>query len=173
MTNRVLVLNQDYSPMTVCSVERAFLLIYLEKAELLNALKEKALRSVNATYPFPSVIKINRYVNMPYMGVVLTRQNIFRRDGHTCQYCGTHKDLTLDHLVPRSKGGKSTWNNLVTACRRCNARKGDYFIDQIDMKLKNMPHKPSYVMFLMDSSGHLQEEWKPYLMPHLKTKIVA
>ncbi|MEQ8712256.1 MAG: HNH endonuclease [Cyclobacteriaceae bacterium] len=173
MTNRVLVLNQDYSPMTVCSVERAFLLIYLKKAELLNAVESKSLRSVNATFPFPSVIKINRYVNMPYMGVVLTRQNIFRRDGHKCQYCGTHKDLTLDHLIPRSKGGKSTWNNLLTACRRCNARKGDYQIDQIDMKPKTMPHKPSYVMFLMDSSGQLQEEWKAYLKPHLKTKIVA
>lgn len=173
MTNRVLVLNQDYSPMTVCSVERAFLLIYLKKAELLNAVKDKALRSVNSTFPFPSVIKISRYVNMPYMGVVLTRQNIFRRDGHKCQYCGTHKDLTLDHLIPRSKGGKSTWNNLLTACRRCNARKGDYHIEQIDMKPKTMPHKPSYVMFLMDSSGQLREEWKPYLRPHLKTKIVA
>lgn len=173
MTNRVLVLNQDYSPMTVCSVERAFLLIYLKKAELLNAVKSKELRSVCATFPFPSVIKINRYVSMPYMGVVLTRQNIFRRDSHECQYCGTHKDLTLDHLIPRSKGGKSTWSNLVTACRRCNARKGDYLIDQIDMQPKTLPHKPSYVMFLMDSSGQLQEEWKAYLKPHLKTRIVA
>ncbi|MEQ9300617.1 MAG: HNH endonuclease [Cyclobacteriaceae bacterium] len=139
----------------------------------MNAVESKELRSVNATFPFPSVIKINRYVNMPYMGVVLTRQNIFRRDCHECQYCGTHKNLTLDHLIPRSKGGKSTWSNLVTACRRCNARKGDYLIDQIDMQPKAMPHKPSYVMFLMDSSGQLQEEWKAYLKPHLKTRIVA
>lgn len=173
MTNRVLVLNQDYSPMTVCSVERAFLLVYLKKAELLSDVKSKALRTIDATFPYPSVIKINRYVNMPYMGVVLTRQNIFRRDGHKCQYCGGRKDLTLDHLIPRSKGGKSTWNNLVTACRRCNARKGDYSLDQIDMKPNIMPYKPSYVMFLMDSTGELPEEWKPYLKSHLKTKIVA
>ncbi|MEM8895042.1 MAG: HNH endonuclease [Bacteroidota bacterium] len=173
MTNRVLVLNQDYSPMTVCSVHRAFLLIYLKKAELLNALDGKSLRSITETYPFPSVIKVNRYVNIPYMSVVLTRQNIFKRDGHECQYCGTHKDLTLDHLVPRSKGGKSTWNNLVTACRNCNARKGDHSLEKAGMKLKNVPRKPSYVMFLMDNAGQLQEDWKPYLKSYLKSKSVA
>ena len=103
----------------------------------------------------------------------MTRHNIFRRDGGRCQYCGTTKELTLDHVVPKSKGGKSTWNNLVTACKPCNARKGDFSLDQIDMKLKNQPYKPSYVMFLMDNSGLVQDDWMPFLKPHIKTRSVA
>lgn len=173
MTSSVLVLNQDFSPLTVCSRERAFLLIYLKKADLLSADKNAVLRSVSKTFQSPSVIKINRYVNIPYRGVVLTRHNIFKRDGNQCQYCGTSKDLTLDHLIPRSKGGKSTWSNLVTACKTCNARKGDFTPEKVGLKLKNRPSKPSYVMFLMDHSGQVREEWRQYLEPHLKSKSVA
>ena len=141
MMNAVLVLNQDFTPLTVCSVQRAFMLIFLNKAELLNEVTDKKLRSVTQSFPFPSVIKINRYINMPYKGVVMTRHNIFKRDGNQCQYCGTNKDLTLDHLIPRSKGGKSSWTNLVTACKKCNARKGDYSPEQVGMKLKKHPTK--------------------------------
>ena len=163
--NSVLVLNQDYSPLTICSVHRAFLLVFLEKAELLNIVEELQLRTISQSYPFPSVIKINRYVTMPYKGVVLSRHNIFRRDSHKCQYCGTSKELTLDHLIPKSKGGKSTWTNLVTACKKCNARKGDDSPEQVGMKLKNTPMKPSYISFLRSANGVLREEWKPYLNP--------
>jgi 5-methylcytosine-specific restriction endonuclease McrA len=74
-------------------------------------------------FPMPSVIRLNRYVNAPYKGVNLTRQNIFKRDNFECQYCGTRRDLTIDHVVPRAKGGLDSWLNLVTACKRCNAKK--------------------------------------------------
>ena len=80
-----------------------------------------------------------------------------------CQYCGTNKDLTLDHILPKAKGGKSTWINLITACRRCNTRKGDYTPEEIGLSLKNSPYKPSYVLFLRDFSGYAHEEWIPYL----------
>lgn len=163
MNDKVLVLNQDYSPLTLCTVSRAFLLVYLEKAELLAADKEGVLRSVSISFPKPSVIKIKNYVHVPYKGVVLTRYNIFKRDGYQCQYCGTTKDLTLDHLIPRSKGGKSTWNNLVTACKKCNSKKGDSNPKEAGLVLKKPPFKPSYIMFLKNSVGGIKDDWQPYL----------
>lgn len=165
MNQRVLVLNQDYSPMAVCTVQRAFLLIYLEKAELLNSVKDHFLRTVSRNYPMPSVIRINHYITVPYKGVVMTRQNIFKRDNYECQYCGVNRDLTLDHVMPRSRGGRSNWKNLVTACKRCNTRKGDFTPQEAEMKLMNVPYKPSYLVFIRESSGFVQEEWRPYLEP--------
>jgi 5-methylcytosine-specific restriction endonuclease McrA len=111
----------------------------------------------------PAVIKLRNYVNVPYKGVVLTRQNVFKRDGFMCQYCGTRKDLTLDHVVPKARGGKSTWVNLITACKKCNTRKGDYAPEEIGFSLKNFPYRPSYVLFLRDFSGYAHDEWIPYL----------
>ncbi len=165
-SKRALVLNQDYSPVTVCNIQKAFLLVYLKKAELVATDEILKLRSISKAYPFPSVIRLINYVSMPYRGVMLTRQNIFKRDGHNCQYCGSDKDLTLDHLIPRSKGGKSSWNNLVTACKRCNARKGDNKPEESGLKLARPPFKPSHVMFIRDFSGTVSEQW----MPYLKTK---
>lgn len=161
--NTVLVLNQDFSPLTLCSVERAFLLLYLQKADLQSEIQEKMLRSVNAFFPFPSVIRIRKYVNVPYKGVILTRHNVFKRDDFSCQYCGTGKDLTLDHLIPKSKGGKSSWTNLVTACKPCNARKGDYLPEEVGLKLSQKPIRPSYVMFLRSTTKSLRADWLPYL----------
>ena len=161
----VLVLNQDYSPLTICSVHRAFLLIYLNKAELLNEVEGQHLRTVTTSYPFPSVIKIAKYIHIPYRGVVLTRHNVFKRDSFACQYCGTGSNLTLDHLVPRSKGGKSNWTNLVTACKPCNAKKGDYTLEQSGMVLYNFPTKPSYLMFLKKSMNSFNQDWLRYLEP--------
>lgn len=158
----VLVLNQDFSPITICSAERAFLLVYLNKAELICELKEKMLRTVSQDFPFPSVIRIKRYASIPYKGVILTRHNIFKRDNHACQYCGDSHNLTLDHLIPRSKGGKSSWTNLVTACKTCNTKKGDYSPEEAGLVLRAKPAKPSYLMFLRSNMG-LQQDWIPYL----------
>ena len=163
MVGKVLVLNNDFTPLTVCSVYRAFLLVFSRKAELLSAEEGGFLRSITKSFPKPSVIRINRYVNIPYKGVVLTRHNIFKRDNNQCQYCGVSQDLTLDHLIPRSKGGKSSWNNLVSACKKCNAKKGDYTPEQAGLTLRKAPIKPSYIMFLRNSSGHLKNDWLPYL----------
>lgn len=159
----VLVLNQDYNPLTICSAERAFLLLYLDKADLLSQIKEKALRSVSTAYPYPSVIKVKKYISIPYKGVILTRHNIFKRDAYICQYCGANKDLTLDHLIPKSKGGKSTWTNLVTACKTCNSRKGDYNPEDVGMVLLRKPIRPSYVMFIRSTAKTIREDWLPYL----------
>ncbi len=163
--NTVLVLNQDYTPLTVCSVQRAFMLLFLKKADLISDIKEKRLRSISHSFPFPSVIKVKYYVSIPYKGVVMSRHNIFKRDGGKCQYCGTSKELTIDHVVPRSKGGKSTWTNLVTACKKCNSRKSDFPLEKVGMKLSKAPVKPSYLTFLRMNNGAFRDDWTPYLNP--------
>lgn len=160
---RVLVLNQDYSPLSLCSAERAFLLLYLEKAELVHDDPEHRMRTVDADFPMPSVIRLQKYIFIPFKGVILSRQNIFKRDRQQCQYCGKSKDLTIDHVMPKSRGGKSTWSNLVTACKRCNSLKGDKTPEEAEMPLTNKPFKPSYVMFVRNFSGFTSQEWLKYL----------
>lgn len=162
--NRVLVLNQDFSPLMVCSVERAFLLVFMNKSEMLRAANGYRLRTITRSFPMPSVIRLNRYVNAPYKGVTLTRQNIFKRDNFECQYCGTKRDLTLDHVLPTSRGGPHSWLNLVTACKRCNTVKGDFTAEEAGMRLRHRPYKPSYTLFLKDAPGMHQHEWEEFLL---------
>jgi HNH endonuclease len=163
MARKVLVLNQDFSALSICSVPKAFLLVYLDKAELIAESDLLRLRTINDDFPMPTVIRLHRYVNLPYKGVMLTRQNIFKRDGHQCQYCGTTDDLTLDHVIPKSRGGKTSWDNLSTACKRCNSRKGDFTPEEANMKLRLKPFKPSFIMFLRDFSGAIEQSWVPFL----------
>ncbi len=170
MGRKVLVLNQDYSALTVCSVPKAFLLVYLKKADMVAESEHEKLRSITESFPFPSVIRLHKYVYMPYRGVMLSRQNIFRRDGNRCQYCGSYDNLTLDHVMPKSRGGRTSWDNLISACRRCNAKKGDFTPEEAQMPLKVKPFKPSFVMFLRDCSGTLEDSWLPFI--GLKDKAV-
>jgi 5-methylcytosine-specific restriction endonuclease McrA len=163
INRRVLVLNQDFSPLSICSVQRAFLLVYLEKADLVSKSEDMQLHTISRIFPMPAVIKLKVYVRIPYKGVVLTRQNIFKRDNFQCQYCGTSQDLTLDHVIPKARGGKSTWSNLVTACKPCNTRKGDFMPEEIGFTIRNLPYRPSYIIFLRDYSGYTHREWEPYL----------
>lgn len=165
---KVLILNQDYQALAVCSIQKAFVLMYLNKAELVEEHPQRKLRTVSDNYPFPSIIRLFRYVQRPYRGVMLTRQNVFRRDSGSCLYCGSKSDLTIDHVLPKSRGGRSTWDNLATACRTCNARKGDLTPEEAEMPLSRAPFKPSFVMFLRDFSGNIQEDWLPYLGKGLK-----
>lgn len=160
------MLNQDNSPLMVCSVERAFILVFLNKSEMVRSANGHRLRSVTQSFPMPSVIRLNRYVNAPYKGVNLTRQNIFKRDGFECQYCGTRRELTIDHVVPRAKGGRDSWVNLVTACKRCNAKKGDFTPDEAGMLLRKKPFKPSYAIFLKDHMNGQAGEWDSFLGGH-------
>ena len=163
MKRSVLVLNQDYRPHSICSLQKGFLLVYLQKAEIVDEVEGLKLRTVSKSYAAPSVVRLSHYINLPYKSVELSRLNIFKRDGFECQYCGENKDLTLDHLIPRSRNGKSTWKNLVTACKRCNARKGDFSLEEVGLFLKQEPYKPSFIMFLRDFSGLDYAEWQPYL----------
>lgn len=165
MTNAgVLVLNQDYQAISICSPERAFVLVYLRKAELVHKRDDVRIRSISRAYDFPSIIRLSRYIQVPYRKVSLNRANIFRRDGYQCGYCGSRKDLTLDHVLPRSAGGRDTWENLLTACQSCNTQKGNRTPEQAKMKMLRKPYRPSFIMYLADFSGKIDDEWRPYLM---------
>jgi 5-methylcytosine-specific restriction endonuclease McrA len=160
---KVLILNQDYRALTICSIQKAFVLVYMNKAEMVAEYEDRPLHTVSATFATPSIIRLFRYVHLSYRGVILSRQNVFRRDGNECQYCGSTHDLTLDHVLPRSRGGLSTWENLATACKSCNAKKGDLTPEEAKMPLKRKPFKPSFLMFLRDFSGRIDQNWLPYL----------
>lgn len=101
---------------------------------------------------------------MPYKTVILTRKNILRRDGHKCGYCGRGDlPLTIDHIVPKSKGGDESWDNLVSACLPCNNRKGNRNPIEAGMELRIRTYMPSHVMFVKNNAGRIEETWKPYL----------
>lgn len=159
----VLVLNQNYQAIGVCTAERAFILVYMRKAEMLSDVPSRRLKTVRENFKFPSIIRLYRYVQIPYKKVNLSRQNIFKRDRMKCVYCGSKEALTLDHVIPKSLGGRDTWDNLVTACQKCNSKKGNMTPEEAGMELRYMPFRPSFVMFLSNFAGNIREDWKPYL----------
>lgn len=160
----VLVLNYDYQPIHITTWKRAVILILKQKAEVIEARPDRKLRTVRAEYPFPSIIRLLRYVPVPYKHIPLTRQNIFRRDGFRCGYCGTSHNLTIDHIVPRSQGGDDTWENLITACESCNRRKGNRTPQQAGMQLLIRPRRPHYLLFWLRGAEEIDTSWRPYLM---------
>lgn len=163
MKDKVLILNQDFSAIAVCSVHKAFLLVYLQKAEMVTKANGDVLRTVSHAYPVPSVIRLQRYARVPYYGIALSRHNVLRRDNYTCQYCGAGKNLTLDHLLPKSRGGETNWLNLVTACMHCNTRKGDRTPEEAGLKLQQKPIRPSLKIFLQYHLTTTNSDWKTYL----------
>jgi 5-methylcytosine-specific restriction endonuclease McrA len=163
MAQKVLVLNQDYSAFSICSATKAFLLVFLQKAEIVNSSLHLQLHTVSHSFPYPTVIRLFKYVYVPYKGIELSRQNVFKRDRNMCQYCGSTHNLTLDHVIPKSKGGKTSWENLITACQRCNSNKGHQTPEQAGLTIKIKPYKPSFIMFLRDFSGNLDDSWLPFI----------
>ncbi len=143
---RVLILNASFEPLHVCSLKRAVALLMHEVAERVED-GDKVLRSVNRDFPVPSVIRLKRFVKRPFrQRVAFNRRNLFKRDDHTCQYCGTRSnDLTLDHVLPRSRGGPTNWDNVVACCKRCNARKRDRTPDEAGMALQRRPYAPRFI----------------------------
>lgn len=163
LSGHVLVLNQDYQALTITSVQRAIILLLLQKAELIEAEEKRFVRSPNRRVPWPSIVRLKAYVRVPYKRVLLTRKNVIQRDAHRCQYCGASDRITIDHVMPRSRGGKDTWTNLVAACVPCNNRKGNNTPEEAGMTLARKPFRPSYVMYIRDFVGSLDHSWKPYL----------
>jgi 5-methylcytosine-specific restriction endonuclease McrA len=143
------------------------ILYFLEKAEIIATDTGRTIRTISTQYPYPSIIRLTRYKRVPYRGIMLSRKNIIRRDGNRCQYCGsTNSPLTVDHVLPKSRGGSDTWENLVTACVRCNNTKSDRSLVDAGMKLRSVPRRPSHVSFIVYSIGAVNEQWKPYLFMH-------
>jgi 5-methylcytosine-specific restriction endonuclease McrA len=160
----VLVLNQNYEAMSICNVQRAVVLLFLGKAELIAAKDSRKVRSTRISFPFPTIVRLRAYIRVPYKKIVLSRKNILRRDNHKCQYCSrADVTLTIDHIVPKSKGGDDSWENLVAACVKCNNKKGDRSPEDANMPLYKKPSKPSHITFMKHFVGRIDDEWKPYL----------
>jgi 5-methylcytosine-specific restriction endonuclease McrA len=143
---RVLILNASYEPLHVCSVKRAVNLLLHDVVERVED-SRRVLRTPSTLFPVPSVVRLKRYVRRPHrQRVAFNRRNVFRRDDQRCQYCGGRShDLTLDHVLPRSRGGATSWENVVACCRACNARKRDRTPEEARMQLQRAPAAPAFL----------------------------
>lgn len=162
MSKQVLVLNASYEPLSLVSVRRAVVLLLREKAELLEV-TEQLLRSSRRAIPVPLVIRLVHFVRLPHRKVPATRAAVMLRDAYTCQYCGAtpgRQLLTVDHVVPRSRGGAHDWGNLVTACTRCNQKKGSLLPDEAKMQLVRRPFEPSYMALVLLSNPIAAQRWE-------------
>jgi 5-methylcytosine-specific restriction endonuclease McrA len=160
---QVLVLNASFEPLNVCTVRRAHVLVFKGKAELVEELQQP-LRSAADTFPWPHVIRLLHYVRVPRaVKRKISRRALFARDGHKCVYCGSSGRLTLDHVVPRSRGGDSVWENVVTSCAPCNLRKGNRLPEEIEMRMHITPRAPTPALFVTLSASRIPDRWQPYL----------
>jgi 5-methylcytosine-specific restriction endonuclease McrA len=158
----ILVLNTDYLPINVTTFKKAFKLIYKGKAEIIED-EDNIIITNKKSFRKPTVIRLMNYVVIPYRKIILSRENIFKRDDGKCGYCTSTKNLTLDHIKPKSKGGLNTWENLVTCCFSCNSKKGDRTPEQAEMKLLITPFRPNPFYFISRIYKN-KIDWQPYLM---------
>jgi 5-methylcytosine-specific restriction endonuclease McrA len=160
----VLVLNATYEPINVCTVRRAVVLLLKDKAEIIER-AEWELHSATQTIARPVVIRLVSYVRIPRdtHRRKITRRAVFARDQWTCQYCGSRSSLTVDHVVPRSKGGPSSWENIVASCAPCNRRKGNALPRQVGMRLRKQPGTPNPSVFIHVASPRVPAAWMQYL----------
>jgi 5-methylcytosine-specific restriction endonuclease McrA len=160
---QVLVLNASFEPLNVCTVRRAHVLVFKGKVEMVEELRQP-LRSASDTFPWPHVIRLLHYVRVPRaVKRKISRRALFARDGHKCVYCGSSGRLTLDHVVPRSRGGDSVWENVVTSCAPCNLRKGNRLPEEIEMRMHITPRAPTPALFVTLSASRIPDRWQPYL----------
>src|SRR4030081_1469104 len=167
MQTPVLVLNASYEPINICGARRALVLV-LKGVARTEEEQGAVLHAARMRIAMPSVIRLLEYRRIPHQTRALSRKNILLRDRNTCQYCGVvlaSGELTLDHVIPRSRGGLSTWENLVACCHSCNRTKGNQLLVETPMKLMREPrafnlHTSRHIMRLM---GHSDDKWRKYL----------
>lgn len=163
MFKKVLLLSSSYEPIAFCSMKKALTLVFLEKAESIETRSKDVVKGVGRTFQCPSVIRLKTGSRSTRIKVQLNRKNIMKRDGFKCMYCGDTKNLTVDHVFPKSKGGKTTWENLVTACNSCNNLKDNKLLHEVGLKLTTVPKAPNRIVFLRQGVRNVEENWKPYL----------
>lgn len=165
MGQRVLVLNASYEPFQLISTRRAVVLLLQEKAELVEAAQQR-LRALGCSFAVPLVIRLVRYIKIPRrLRLPCSRRGVLARDRDVCQYCGAQPGrahLTVDHVLPRSRGGQTTWENVVTACRECNHRKGGRTPEEASMQLLSVPRQPQYVAFALLGELERHDVWRKY-----------
>ena len=165
--DRTLLLNTTFEPLGVVSWKKAITLVVLEKVEVIREY-EKEIRSVSRSVRLPSVIRLLGFVRNNHNGVKFSRKNVFMRDDYTCQYCGERfepKNLTCDHITPKSRGGITEWTNIVTSCIYCNLRKGDKLPDEVGMHPRRKALRPTGFHLLVLNLGIkvLPDYWKEYV----------
>ncbi len=163
---RSLVLNATYEPLCVVSARRAVVLVLSEKAEVLHD-SDEDMRSERLALKVPSVIRLRYFVKVPFRRrSALNRRAVFARDGGRCQYCGAAAE-SIDHVVPRAKGGSHTWENVVAACRACNTAKRDRLLSETTMVLRRRPSVPRELTWITVAVGTIPAHWEPYLQTAL------
>lgn len=165
MKDSVLVLNANFQPINVCSTRRAIMLVYGNKASIIKN-GRGYIYTIKNSYPKPSIIRLERMVVRPRLKVKFSRQEVFRRDNYTCQYCGKKNvDLTLDHIFPRKLGGKHTWTNVITACITCNRRKGCSTPEQADMHILRSPmYPPVSASYYFQNLIERYSDWEEFII---------
>ncbi|HEY8302432.1 MAG TPA: HNH endonuclease [Jatrophihabitans sp.] len=163
-SNGSLVLNATYEPLCVVTLRRAVVLVLAEKAIVVEA-GQTVMHSAHEAIPVPSVVKLARYVRVPYRREVpMTRRAVLDRDAHRCVYCGARAD-TIDHVRPRSRGGLHVWTNVVAACARCNHRKGDRLLAELGWQLTVAPVQPTATVAVVMGWTRREPSWRRYLDP--------
>ena len=160
--SRALVLNASFEPLSVVSARRATVLVLADKAAML-ATSGMTMRSERLEVEVPSVVRLHRYRRVPYgRRAALNRRTLFARDGHECQYCAGPAE-SIDHVIPRSRGGAHAWDNVVAACQACNTRKGDRLLTETSMQLRRQPVTPRGTAWVAISVGSVPDPWVPFL----------
>ena len=160
---RALVLNVTYEPLSVVAGRRAAVLVLTDRAEVVHE-SEHVLHSERLSLAVPSVVRLRTLVRVPYQRhVAISRRGVLARDAHQCQYCGARAE-TIDHVVPRSRGGTHTWENVVAACRPCNLRKGDRLLPTAGLSLRCRPAPPRRSLWVATAVGSVPAHWEPYLL---------
>ena len=162
---RTLVLNAGYEPLAVVSFKRALVLVMNEKATIVAADAEHPVWGSTGSWDRPSVIILRRYVRIPSgRNVPVSRRGVLRRDAHRCGYCGNSAS-TIDHVMPRSRGGKDSWENLVACCLGCNNKKGDRTPGEMNWKLRLNPRPPHGMTWLVRGVERAEPDWEEFLAP--------
>ena len=161
----VLVLNQNFEPLNICSLHRGIALLLLDKAEVLR-FSDQTMRSADEEHLVPSVLRLHSGVRRPTPELKISRKSVLARDGYTCVYCGSRESLTLDHVFPRCRGGETTWENVVCSCLKCNNKKGNRTPSECGLRLPHPPRKPRYVPYISFPrfvSAVRRDEWREFL----------
>lgn len=167
-----LVLNATFEPLCIVTSRRALNLVLQTKAEMLSA-SDKCFRSASASYEAPSVVRLLTFVKVPYTTrVALNRRAVFARDGYRCQYCQAAAE-NIDHVVPRSRGGTHTWDNVVAACKPCNSRKEDRMLSEINMHLRRQPVTPRARAWVIAATGSRRPDWDQWLAMPTHTEAAS
>ena len=166
----VLVLNGNFEPLNICSVQRGMALIFLGKAEVLRY-SDALVRSAEDSFAIPSVLRLHEVVRRPLPELKISRKSVLARDGYTCVYCGSRETLTIDHVFPRHRGGENTWENVVCSCLKCNNKKGNRTPSECGLRLPHPPRKPRYIPYISFPrfvSAVRRPEWREYLVGYGK-----